>query len=166
MPCTYFCVRHWVETFSCPKLCKKICVYSVIFANRQTLVCYFSYPGITDKDLMKRESLWFQMSSNTLQAKQGLLSRSQMVKISPKEHSLQLWIFKTLFNKRFKDTEEHSKVNKLHRYITITSARFTLVCYFFFYKKHTKNKIFSLVYHNCTAKEVIYIYIYTHYFNM
>ena len=33
-------------------------------------------------------------------------------------------IFKTLFNKRFKDTEEHSKVNKLHRYITITSARF------------------------------------------
>ena len=89
------------------------------------------------------------------------LRQSQMVKISPKGQSIQLWIFKTLFNKWFKDTEEHSKVNQLHRYITITSARFFFSVLIFFYKKHTKNKIFSLVYHNCTAKEVIFIYMYT-----
>lgn len=102
-------------------------VCSVIFV-KQT-VCSCPWTGLTDNGLVKqKQSLWLKnVRQSPFEENKSHLRQSQMVKIPQREHSIQLWIFKTLFNKRFKDTEEHSKVNKLHRYITITSARFSLV---------------------------------------
>lgn len=116
-------VRHWVET--CLKFCKKQSIFSSLYSQGNAGL-------LISPDLASLAMDWWN-TIFMIQKCQSLASKMSLTYVNPRwwnstwKNTAFNWIFKTLFNKRFKDTEEHSKVNKLHRYITITSARFSLV---------------------------------------